>query len=175
MQKKILYVAATAVVLATSGCIDKAMQQAKDWCGGACKANAESAADRTEKGEEAPDAKGERKSVSAEFVKNALETNDKIMVINVLAKKYFDDCHIVGSVNMPLETIAQDIAKVKHDTKIVLYCANPSCAASHKAADRLEQLGYTNVHLYEGGMQEWVDLGYPYDGPAEAEYFKKGK
>jgi len=35
------------------------------------------------------------------------------------------------------------------------------------AAQRLIQLGYTDVAVYEGGKQEWEQSGFPFEADAE--------
>lgn len=176
MQKKIMYAATAVMLLGTTGCIDKIVQKTKSiFC--ACPAQADAEPAKEVVAGDADEAKGEQKYpvISAEVVKNDLETNDTMLLINVLAKKYYDDCHIVGSVNMPVDSIAKDIEGIDKDAKVVLYCANSTCMASKNAADRLAAIGYTNLHLYEGGMKEWIELGYSAEGPAEESYLHKGK
>jgi rhodanese-related sulfurtransferase len=46
----------------------------------------------------------------------------------------------------------------------VLYCSDSSCLASGNVARELEALGYTNVRVYEGGKQDWVEAGLPVEG-----------
>jgi rhodanese-related sulfurtransferase len=47
--------------------------------------------------------------------------------------------------------------------EIVVYCASKTCQNSRIAANRLAQLGYTNVSVYPGGKREWQDAGHPVD------------
>lgn len=40
--------------------------------------------------------------------------------------------------------------------KLVVYCSQKSCDASHEVADRLRQkAGLTNVYVLDGGWEEW--------------------
>lgn len=115
------------------------------------------------------------KIVTAEELKNQIATGSTLIVINVLPKKYYDDCHISGSINIPLEELGESIKEYPLDTSIVTYCANITCSASGKAAELLQQLGYTNVVKYSGGMKEWHDLGYSYKGLGTEKYLKCDK
>ncbi len=88
-------------------------------------------------------------------------------MVNVLDKKYFDDCRIAGSVNVvwdDLEKYAQDNWD-KDTTQIISYCANYKCLASGESAVMLKNLGFKNVWAYEGGTAEWKHLGYLIEGP----------
>ncbi len=51
--------------------------------------------------------------------------------------------------------------KLPKDKEIVVYCASFECRASPAAARKLEELGYTRVLEYEGGLADWRDAGYP--------------
>ena len=51
---------------------------------------------------------------------------------------------------------------------VVTYCTGPTCANSHIAARKLEELGYTNVRVYAGGKQAWRDAGFAFERGATA-------
>jgi len=57
-----------------------------------------------------------------------------------------------------------DVAKTlpsEKDTKLVFYCANEKCMASHKAAERAVGAGYKDVAVMSDGIQGWVKQGHP--------------
>lgn len=90
------------------------------------------------------------------------------LVINALEPERFQKGHIPGSRNIP---VSDDnfVAKVeaaaddKSET-IVVYCSGPECDASEKAARKLDQAGFQNVHRFEGGMEAWKSKGNPVEG-----------
>jgi len=41
----------------------------------------------------------------------------------------------------------------------VVYCASATCQNSHIAARVLDQMGYANVAVFDGGKQAWVEAG----------------
>jgi rhodanese-related sulfurtransferase len=45
--------------------------------------------------------------------------------------------------------------------KLVFYCANRKCAASHFAASRAVEAGYTDVSLMPEGLHGWRTSGQP--------------
>jgi len=49
---------------------------------------------------------------------------------------------------------------------VVVYCANAECDASPKAAERLEEAGFTDVVDYQGGTQSWEEAGLAIEGNA---------
>lgn len=52
--------------------------------------------------------------------------------------------------------------------KLVFYCANTMCTASHHAAERAEAAGYTDVAVMGDGIQGWVKDGQPVSQPSTA-------
>ena len=87
---------------------------------------------------------------------------EQIPVIDVLAGDQFQQGHLPGAVNVPLDD--QFDSKIQaavpdKSQEVIVYCASPQCSASPKAAQRMEALGYQNVIDYEGGKQAWQDNG----------------
>jgi len=44
---------------------------------------------------------------------------------------------------------------------IVVYCASAACRRAGLSAERLEQLGYTQVFHFVGRKRNWVSAGFP--------------
>ena len=47
----------------------------------------------------------------------------------------------------------------KKDTKLVFYCASEMCGASHGAAQKAAQAGYTDVSVLPDGLMGWKKAG----------------
>src|SRR5574342_286397 len=74
------------------------------------------------------------------------EKQKGLVVVNVLDKDLYDDCHIKGSINIPFEIIEeQAVAHIDKNADIVIYCSNYQCSTSEYAARKLRGLGFTNV------------------------------
>jgi rhodanese-related sulfurtransferase len=106
------------------------------------------------------------KTITAQELKNRLDSADNTVLVNTLSKEYFDQKHIPGSINIPTEEIeARAEAELpKKDLQIVVYCASATCQASPAAARKLEAMGYTNVYEYSDGLEGWESAGYPFAG-----------
>ncbi len=52
-----------------------------------------------------------------------------------------------------------------HNAKLVFYCADKQCLASHEAARRAVDAGYTDVSVMMDGIQGWRDAGEPVEYP----------
>ena len=94
-----------------------------------------------------------------------------LVIVNVLNKELYEDCHIVGSLSVPFEQVEQYAqAHVDKDAEIVIYCSNYMCSASGAACRKLQALGFKNVCAYEAGTAEWYQQGLPTQGPAKSSY-----
>jgi rhodanese-related sulfurtransferase len=99
--------------------------------------------------------------------------NKAPLVINVLDKALYDDCHIPGSVHVNFDAVEYYVSTMPRDREIIVYCSNYACSTSHFVAQKLIDAGYTNVWVYAAGMAGWFLAGYPVEGPAEASYLHK--
>lgn len=108
------------------------------------------------------------KPIKKEDLKDMIDEEEEFELINVLGEEAFEKKHIPGSVNIPVDDDFEDKIKQRYpdkDTKIVVYCASFECKASPKAAEKLDEMGYTDVYDYEGGVKDWEEAGYLLKGP----------
>lgn len=96
--------------------------------------------------------------------------DEKVKVINVLDKQFYDDAHIPGSINISIMDVEKRAEKWSKDTEIVVYCSNYKCTASGMIAKKLKKMGFKTVYAYEAGMAGWKQAGLPVDGPATEKY-----
>lgn len=71
--------------------------------------------------------------------------------------KSWDDETMPGRTQVQYETLLGD----DKDVLVVVYCGFVKCARSHNAAIYAQQLGYTNVKRYAGGIYAWKGSGLP--------------
>ena len=85
-------------------------------------------------------------------------------IVEVLDEKHFDEFHLPGAINVPLDDEfderIQAVVPNKHE-KVIVYCQDSDCPASSKAANRMEELGYEHVFDYERGKMDWKKAGLP--------------
>ena len=104
-------------------------------------------------------------NIDSEQMQELLESDDDFILINVLSEAQFEERHIPGSINIPVED-PDFIERVKEhapdlNQRIVVYCANEDCPASPQAAAKLEEAGYTDVLDYTEGIEGWQNIGEP--------------
>ena len=99
-------------------------------------------------------------TVSSDYVEDLDLTEGNTHLVDVLSEEHFEEGHIPGAKNIPLEGIAKEaLDRLDKEDKIVLYCKDEECQASPKAAKKLEKLGFENIKDFEGGLAEWKEAG----------------
>ena len=100
------------------------------------------------------------RTISTDELRQRLDHGHIPHLWNVLTSHYFTGEIIPGSTRMPLDTIGQATTSVPKDAEIITYCGGPKCPQSGQAAQRLRELGYTNVRAYEEGLEGWKAAGH---------------
>jgi rhodanese-related sulfurtransferase len=95
-------------------------------------------------------------------VKQLINTNNNILVVNVLTDIYYNNCHIENSINWSVKDILNNhlyIPSIKkfinYNTPLIVYCGHNNCNTSKFAYDYLVSKKFKNVYRYVGGMTEW--------------------
>lgn len=110
---------------------------------------------------------------STDFIK--LLSTGRVMLFNGLKKQYHS-CVIPGTI--PYPDMRKSIKTITLEHIPIVYCANYSCNASHKFAEK--KLNHLDtVYIYSGGILEWLLLQkkygkkkYPTNGDCDIEHMK---
>ena len=91
----------------------------------------------------------------------ALRAGDYDEFWNVLTQDYFTDEMIPGSRWVPVDRVGREVAARAFDksARMLVYCSGVSCPNSRDAATKLATLGFTNVRVFEGGLETWKASG----------------
>ena len=102
-------------------------------------------------------------SIGCDELRAKLENDGGVVVVDALPPISFAHSHLPGAINLPPRDVSPSVVKrlPDRDAEIVVYCANPTCEDSVDTANRLVELGYTNVRHYPGGKDEWRRCGFP--------------
>lgn len=99
--------------------------------------------------------------ITLEQLERKMEEKDDFVLVDVLSEDSFEEGHIPGAINIPLDRIgAEAVEEFDRDQDIVVYCGSEECGASPKAAEKLEDLGFTNVSDFEAGLEGWKQGGH---------------
>ena len=110
-----------------------------------------------------------------EVIDNSIEINDPNLMKRIVEKKgeiildvrnkdSYDEGHVPSALSFPLFEFDDVIEKLLELTvpvsPIVVYCSSIECSDSHTFAQRLNDMGFSNVKVYAGGYREWEEMGY---------------
>ena len=102
------------------------------------------------------------KFISKEHLKRMMDTSERFILLDVRSAEDYGKGHIRGAKSLPLDEIEAKAAQIlKPSDSIVVYCGSYVCMASTNAYKALNKMGYTNVHDYKGGIEEWSAAGFP--------------
>lgn len=87
------------------------------------------------------------------------------VIVDARSSETFAKGHIRGSFSLPLDDAERRLPefsrKVPKDAMLIIYCNGFGCHDSMELGKKLQQAGYGQVFVYEGGYPEWRDAGYP--------------
>jgi rhodanese-related sulfurtransferase len=109
------------------------------------------------------------KTITTAALRTLIEQGRAPLLLEALPERYYVQKHLPSAVLFPHDEVDQHAARVIADksTPVVVYCANRACQNSRIAAQRLVQLGYTDVTVYEEGKQAWEEQGLPFETAAQ--------
>ena len=98
--------------------------------------------------------------VTSQTLKAWLRDGQELALVDVREKGAFGRKHLLLAVNAPLWRLELTIGSLvpRLDTRIVLVDLDGSLLP--QAADKLLELGYTSLHLLEGGTLAWEEAGF---------------
>jgi rhodanese-related sulfurtransferase len=83
-----------------------------------------------------------------------------VTVIDVRPPQEYAAGHIPGAVNVPLDTLENELKDLNTDQEIVAYCRGPHCVLAYDAVEQLRKRGLKARRL-EDGFPEWKLAGLP--------------
>jgi rhodanese-related sulfurtransferase len=97
--------------------------------------------------------------VDAATVREWLENDEAVTVIDVRTPAEFESAHIRGSYNVPLQLLNEHAEELSRrlDEHVVLVCQ--SGARSSEARERLAAFGLDNAQVIDGGVPDYEEAG----------------
>ncbi len=118
--------------------------------------------------------RGGYKAITTEELKKMIDEKKTLLIVDTMPfEASYKQRHVPGAVQMefPIPEMKEidDQKKAEFlkllgpdkDRTIVCYCGYTECARSHNAAMWAVNLGYKNVYRNPGGIEGWVQAGYP--------------
>ncbi len=86
------------------------------------------------------------------------EVNAPYLLVDVRTADEFATGHIHGAVNIPLDTVNDNLSQISRTEPVVVYCHSGNRSA--QAVQLLSKAGYTNIYDL-GGINAWTSQGFP--------------
>lgn len=95
-------------------------------------------------------------------LRGRLQSGERCRMLDVRTPGEFSDGHVTGARNIPLDELDPiEVERLRGEDGAPLYLLCQFGGRATRAMQRLEAAGVQGCVLVEGGMQAWVDAGFP--------------
>lgn len=120
----------------------------------------------------------ENTDISAEKVKQLMDSGrfNGVILLDVRTPEEYADKHIIGSINIPIESLEEKSNELNKNESIIVYCKS-GCNRSLTAYRLLKQKGFSRIKNMVGGINEWCRIGGKIEGscPTKMPEWELGK
>jgi rhodanese-related sulfurtransferase/thiol-disulfide isomerase/thioredoxin len=100
--------------------------------------------------------------ISVEELKKMMDEGATFVIVDTNDEKTYKMKHIKGAINFPEAKVIGDPSHLPKNKLLVLYCGCIGEEGSNNVAQQLiNNWGYKNVKVLDGGLMRWIKLGYP--------------
>ena len=99
--------------------------------------------------------------VRAEDIWGAGRLREGVFLLDVRTPAEFEDAHIPGAVNVPLDEVAARVEEVRSHAAEAVTITCHTAFRSKIAHHELDQLGVPNLRVLSGGIVAWQERGLP--------------
>ncbi len=92
--------------------------------------------------------------ISVAEVRGRLRRGEGVAIVDVRSPQEFSASHIDGAVNIPLDALSAEVARLRTAPAVVTVCSSGG-GRSEKAAQLLREHGLVSVWSLCGGVREW--------------------
>ncbi|GGK26316.1 rhodanese-like domain-containing protein [Salinarimonas ramus] len=104
-------------------------------------------------------------TVDADGVIELVTSTPNLVILDNRSQGDYDAGHIEGAIRLIDTDIASEADIAAHvgakEDPVLFYCNGLSCGRAANAAIKAVNYGYSNVHYYALGMEEWKERGLP--------------
>lgn len=103
-------------------------------------------------------------TISSGTLKKMIDDKAELLLIDARRTKDFDKEHIETAISLPATDVnAKTLSEIAPDItqKLIFYCQNLRCQASHIAAGKAIGAGYKYVYVHNAGIDDWKEQGFP--------------
>lgn len=97
--------------------------------------------------------------VTVEQAKQLIEENSRLVILDVRTVSEYDDGHIEGALNIPVQEIEGRLDELSKNDEILVYCRTGN--RSFTAIEIMNADGFTKIYHMNRGITAWIDADYP--------------
>ncbi len=101
--------------------------------------------------------------ISPDIIRQMVQKKERI-VLDVRPREIYNQGHLPHALSFPLMTFDDDFPQllnlINSSSPVMVYCSSVACTDSHEFAERLKNMGYTDVKVFSGGFRLWQEKGY---------------
>jgi len=90
--------------------------------------------------------------------------NEDAVILDVRTRSEFEESHITGSVNVPVqdESFEDMVAKLDLNKKYIVHCtADHYIGRTNRALKSMQSLGFKHLYSLKGGYDAWKEAELP--------------
>ncbi len=97
--------------------------------------------------------------VTVAEAKALIEERPDMVILDVRTPSEFDDGHIEGAINIPVDDLSGRLDELSKDDELLVYCRIGNRSA--RAVGILDDSGFKKIFHMEEGITGWLDAGQP--------------
>ena len=99
--------------------------------------------------------------IDADSLLTKIKSKEDFVLLDVRTPQEVEKGKIEGSVNIPVDRVAEEVEKVIPDKSKTIYVYCLSGSRSTAAVDAMIKMGYKNVFSMTSGLLSWRAKNYP--------------
>ena len=102
--------------------------------------------------------------IEVNAVTDFVTEHEDAVILDVRSRTEFEESHITGSVNVPVqdESFEDIVAKLDPNKEYIVHCtANHFIGRTNRALRSMQNLGFKHLYSLKGGYVAWKDAGLP--------------
>ena len=88
--------------------------------------------------------------------------DDSAVFVDGRTAAAFNRGHIPGAINIPTGEVSQQLILLPEDknVRLIVYCGSANCPLSYHLLKQLQRYNYTNIQIFQRGIEGWLRFGY---------------